>query len=551
MALPLLATAPSVEAATQVFYSVGISRSTLTDLSTPASTVTIAAGVATFSPAQPVNVGVGDEVSYGGGPTLAYLSSRLSSTQFTVTDRLGAPAGNVTGATVNRIYRAFADLSTAEANSSDGGHLGTTILTGAGNYQLNWPCYDDGPIVMGNTLEFVISGYTTGPANFIRVYTPTSSNEVGVSQRHRGVCGTGFRLEGSNADTIQIEDDYVRIEGLTIQATVTTSGTWGGIWSIPGAASDIRISHNIIKDVVTAGNQAYGIVLGTGASDVNRVWNNVVFNVTNSGGTLGIGISIDDGFAYVFNNTLYNCETGIRKWDTAVGAEVRNNASIHDVTLNPGYVDYYDLNVAPAAVQSHNVSSDATATGTGSQTNKTAYATYFVSTLAGDEDLHLRTTSLNLWNSSGMDLSAHANLPVTDDIDGMPRLRPDIGADELGAPGPHMLVTSGRYSGTAVDGQAVFVGWQPDVVMVKRASGGTERWAVLRTSSMSGDNTKDLDNTGLGLAANLVQSLTPSGFTVGDDFRVNENGVVYYWVAFRAAAGELKVDFYAGNGAGT
>lgn len=55
-------------------------------------------------------------------------------------------------------------------------------------------------------------------------------------------------------------------------------------------------------------------------------------------------------------------------------------------------------------------SSDATASGTGSQTGKTAYSTYFRSTTAGSEDLHLRNYSLSLWGSRGADVSADANL---------------------------------------------------------------------------------------------------------------------------------------------
>ena len=42
-------------------------------------------------------------------------------------------------------------------------------------------------------------------------------------------------------------------------------------------------------------------------------------------------------------------------------------------------------------------------------------------------------TSLSLWSSNGADLSADANLPVTNDIDLGARVRPDIGADEIAA----------------------------------------------------------------------------------------------------------------------
>ena len=422
LTLGLLFAWPSRAEAVAVYYSIGTSAA---NLMTAGTNITIAAGVATFDRAQPNNVGVGDEILYGAAT--AYISGRASSTQYSVITRVGVAPGNVTNVAVTSIKRAFNLLSTAEANSSNASHLNTTNLVG-GNFQLNWPCYDDG--VMNDIVA--ISGYSTGPTNYIRAYTPTSSAEVGVSQRHRGVFGTGFQINRTNGDTIQIFDAYVRIEGLTIQATVTTTNWYGGIQSFPAGVSDVRISHNIIKGVVTAGNQAYGIMVGTNAANVHRVWNNVVYNFPNTTAETGIGIDIEDGIGYVFNNTVYNCQVGITRYSSVAGSQAKNNVSINDV-FNAAYTDYLYLGSAPAVAQSNNVSSDATAAGAGSQTGKTAYATYFTNTTPGTEDFHLTATSLSLWGSNGADLSADANLPVTNDIDLGPRLRPDIGADELTA----------------------------------------------------------------------------------------------------------------------
>ena len=124
---------------------------------------------------------------------------------------------------VTSIKRAFNLLSDAENLSTNGTHLGTANLVG-GNYQLNWPCYNDG--VMNNNVR--VLGYSTDATRYIRVYTPTSSNEVGVSQRHSGVFGTGFQLNApANANGIQATDNYVRIEGLVIQTTVTNNSSLG------------------------------------------------------------------------------------------------------------------------------------------------------------------------------------------------------------------------------------------------------------------------------------------------------------------------------------
>jgi outer membrane protein assembly factor BamB len=110
-------------------------------------------------------------------------------------------------------------------------------------------------------------------------------------------------------------------------------------------------------------------------------------------------------------------------------------------------------------------------------------------------------------------------------------------------------VASGKYTGNGVAGRAVWVGFQPDVVLVKRIGVDPQSYAVLRTSTMTGDSTKSLhDNPGAALGPNLVQMLVASGFRVGTDMTVNELGAEYHWVAFRATAGTLKVGTYTGDG---
>jgi len=108
-----------------------------------------------------------------------------------------------------------------------------------------------------------------------------------------------------------------------------------------------------------------------------------------------------------------------------------------------------------------------------------------------------------------------------------------------------MKVLSGSYVGDGTDNRAITgLGFQPDVVIVK---GDTNRDAYCRTSTMTGDNTKTL-GTALGLQANLIQSLDSDGFTIGNHTGVGSGTVNYHWVAFRAAAGEMVVGSYTGNG---
>ena len=51
--------------------------------------------------------------------------------------------------------------------------------------------------------------------------------------------------------------------------------------------------------------------------------------------------------------------------------------------------------------------------------------------------------------------------------------------------------------------------------------------------------------------SNAIQSLDPTGFTVGTSPQVNFVFVTYHWVAWKTAPGEMKVGTYTGNGAGS
>jgi hypothetical protein len=109
----------------------------------------------------------------------------------------------------------------------------------------------------------------------------------------------------------------------------------------------------------------------------------------------------------------------------------------------------------------------------------------------------------------------------------------------------NLRVASGSYTGNAADGRSITgAGFQPDLVIVK---GNTTQVAVARTSTMSGDSSKPLVGA-TPLQSDRIQSLEPNGFTIGTDAQVNSSGVTYNWTAFKAAAGELRLGTYTGNG---
>jgi hypothetical protein len=105
-------------------------------------------------------------------------------------------------------------------------------------------------------------------------------------------------------------------------------------------------------------------------------------------------------------------------------------------------------------------------------------------------------------------------------------------------------MASGTYAGDATDNRAIAVGFQPDFVMVKD-TGNSE--GAARSSSMAGDVSKPMGSL-TAFQADVIQSLTATGFTIGTDNRVNRNNRTYYWVAFKANSQAMKVGTYTGNG---
>jgi len=111
-------------------------------------------------------------------------------------------------------------------------------------------------------------------------------------------------------------------------------------------------------------------------------------------------------------------------------------------------------------------------------------------------------------------------------------------------------MTTGTYLGNGTAGRAITgLGFKPDVVLIKGNDfdpGFTATSTVVRTSTMPAGLSKPmvLDNA---LVANQIQSLDVNGFTVGNDRRVNQAAINYYWAAFKVGP-DMKVGTYTGNG---
>ena len=188
----------------------------------------------------------------------------------------------------------------------------------------------------------------------------------------------------------------------------------------------------------------------------------------------------------------------------------------------------------------------------------------FRNTLVPDASLRVLT-----WNDS-----ADANGIVLDWVRVRKYVTPEptfTNAAPENGPSP-MLVLSGTYMGDGVAaGRSIPVGFRPDLVIISTDSTNANvgvsypsgHTAVLRSSTMVGNVSKAAYVYNYHPLANRITSLDALGFTVGhppdhnatnddpgDPYHcVNHTGVRYYWTAFRAAAGQMVVGTYLGDGA--
>ena len=106
-------------------------------------------------------------------------------------------------------------------------------------------------------------------------------------------------------------------------------------------------------------------------------------------------------------------------------------------------------------------------------------------------------------------------------------------------------VLTGTYVGNGVDNRPITgLGFTPELVIVKATTTGQ---AVARTATMTGDVSKQMGDGAL--LNDSIQSIDPSGFTVGTSALVNATGTTYHWVAWRTGPDEMTAGTYTGTGA--
>lgn len=484
----------SVGAATNIYYSVG---QNVSDHKTGSPTITISGTTATFSVAQTAtNMGIGDVITYGG--QRVFISGKQSTSIWNVITATGTVPIATTTATVTSIAHAFASIAQAfgqyyAASATTTDFLNTNNLVTA-DYILHIPLYYDTGRDIGNGTN--IQQIITGPDNYIRIYTPTSTtSEVNTSQRHSGSWdNTKVYLECTASCGVGMLDtrvQHIRIDGLQIK---------GGYAPIYARSYDsslpltMHISNSIIEGVSNYGNITFSAIGGTGtALRQVYVWNNIIYN-----GQRGIvfGSNSIGGLSYFYNNTFYNLS--VAAVNGAANTAVFKNNLFASSTV-------FFSNATVAAGSNYNSTASTTlgyaVSGGGNANDRLNQTLTFVDVNLGD--FHITSGATGALDV-GENLSADGNLSFNTDIDGEPRpynVTWDIGADEdQGVDDAPPNLSAGLPSNTIAQGN---VSTSISLVTNENASckyattTGTAYAAMTDTFSTTGGTTHSTTVTGL------------------------------------------------------
>ena len=380
------------------YRSIGQNTGTIHDVG--AVSVLAKSRTLTFSAPLPDNVGVGDQLNFADQTVFVVT---LRSPQQVAVDRLIASDYFDEPYEIRRAYQ-----TPHEWEDDRQGDLVSESRREVGIVRNDSPFLFTAAIVGGNG-QLDIRGSTTDNEHFM-------SLQVDSRDHHRGIAGVGAVFDGRHETQfgIQIYDDFTHIRGLTMRgfARETPAGDTA-IWI---AGQSVTIEETLIHDFVGVNARARGIrtTIDTISSPNTSV---TIRNCILFGGDVGILLGTSGHQATIEHTTVYGMTfRGIELQDGT--ATIRNSVAMG----NP-----IDIRVTGATVtQSHNMTSDGSAAGTGSLPSQNT-ADQFVSIATGSEDLHLRTNSDGI--DSGMDLLTS----VPTDIDG--EMRPigngtDMGADE-------------------------------------------------------------------------------------------------------------------------
>ncbi|MBT4723190.1 hypothetical protein HOB30_05520 [Candidatus Falkowbacteria bacterium] len=383
---------------------------------------------AVFDNSIALNIGVGDAIQYDSATKIAFITGIAGQNVYQVRNAAGADALSVTNDTGWTIYRAYASVSavTDVSNNNENDAIDNALE----DFDPHGATYDITSATGSDEVWFValyaeavnqgtwIRAWDTDTKNYVKLFTPHRSNEVGISQRHNGVWDNAKATiqrttSGSYQDAIRYQIRHLKIEGLQLQI-IGTHGWSSCIKSVnaDNVILDIEISNNILRSGGGGGSHSgfYGDS-NDSPDGVFKIHHNIFYDFQSYA---FIGYSNTTAVFYVSNNTVINSSTGIRAYQ---GTTVAKNNLVQTCATDC-YTGTFDVS------SSNNISNLADAPGTNSQNISIAFVD------AASDDYHLAIGDTDA-TGNGEDLSTDTNFAHIFDIDGdLKTISWDIGADQ-------------------------------------------------------------------------------------------------------------------------
>lgn len=422
------------------------------------NTLTISGSTATFSSALPDSIGPGDILCYdvnnnGTVDNVAVFRGRTTQCVWTVKDSINGTSGlnAVTGDDSWAIYRAYTSINNAVASTENTGVplalRGFNIWGGAGtlitpNLTMTFACY---PGTDNTTLSLV--AITSNGTNWLEIYTPYLTTEVGRRMRHSGKwTGTAYALATTSGLTIDMSTGAgiahnFRFTGLQIKNTATT-GAADGIYCASNSGTQVaNVKDCIFVGSSNANNNARhsGIYFFSANAAVLYVSNSIFYDwrssaVSNTNAAVAFDGGTDDS-CWVYNSTAWDGDRGFVQLTTTkiftakncVAGGVGTNWLVGVGAFNDNCTNNTDSKSAAPGANASNASRPTFTDSTG-------------------RDFSLQVTD-TVARNTGVDLSTGYRIQVTDDIKNGSRvgLTYDRGAHEQEASSPtyDILCTTG------------------------------------------------------------------------------------------------------------
>lgn len=248
--------------------------------------------------------------------------------------------------------------------------------------------------------------------------------------KHDGTAGTGARnvYTGSSNPVLTIGINNTTVEWLEYDCSGAGAASRQIVIVLTNVITGINVNNMIIHGLgnTTSNSMGLGVQNGGGASNTRYLANNIIYDIVDSStNNFGLFCTNGSGKSEVYNNTIHGTGTGTGDF----GLYILNGDVIlkNNISMASGG---NDIQKSGSPTEEYNMTSDATATGTGAQASKTT-ADQFVSLTSGSEDFHIVEGSDAIDN--GVDLGTTGNSNI--DINGRDRDAEgdiwDIGAHEF------------------------------------------------------------------------------------------------------------------------